>query len=144
MQINYNQIPAYEWNWQFGEGDTRFGIMVRAHNRNHSQETLATLGNEGQWSWCMYAIFPQSHKLYSEVELPEQFDWHGGVTYDHIHDSRFTVVSYDWQKPFSYRKIGCDYQHWGDERFSHMSPSEGVPVEIRLDVKNLFEAISNA
>ena len=147
MDINFNMVPSTEWNWHFGEGDKRFFITVRAHHRNYSPEVLQIMRDEGQWCWCMYAIFPEKHPFFSNKETPLNFDWHGGATYDQIHSQKYTVEKYEWQRPHSYRKVGCDYQHYMDEQFAHMSPADGVPSEIRGDamllVRQINEAISS-
>lgn len=95
-------------------------------------------GIEDTHSWCLYAVISSHHTLFNsacrnEVDYDTDLgnrlynSFHGGCTY------------YNKQKDWV--KIGCDYQHLGDERFMQQ---KDLPSEIVADAKALFEYMEKA
>lgn len=93
----------------------------------------------GEQAWCLYVIIHKGHPLYEKACQNEEDydtylgdkiydDWHGGCTY--------------YNKQATFVKIGCDYQHLGDESI-YMSRSTVLPDVILADAKRLYEYFAN-
>jgi len=89
-------------------------------------------GYLGEHNWCLYVVIGTEHrksrraraaKYDYDTDLGDKIypDWHGGCTY------------YNKQK--TYVKIGCDYNHSGDEYYSHC---DKLPREILEDAEKLY------
>ena len=86
----------------------------------------------GEHCWCLYVLIFNTHPLFEkayknksdyDLDLGDELygAFHGGCTY------------YNKQKDWV--KIGCDYQHLGDERFLEQ---EDLPQEIIADARDLY------
>lgn len=92
------------------------------------------LGIQDEMAWCLYVVIGKGHPLYDEAcknktgydtDLGDKIygSWHGGCTY--------------YKKDTDFVKIGCDYQHLGDEEY-YKNISEEVPEGIAADFNNLY------
>lgn len=91
-----------------------------------------------------FYIFPK-HAMFSRLsKLPEYLyhldtseiyveNMHGGIT--------FSEKAYDRNGNVKYVKIGCDYQHYGDERYMEIGSFEEAG-SIQWDAKNLYEELA--
>lgn len=107
-----------------------FGIQVRCWNLS------------GDWVWNMYALIYDNHPLFEDPERAYNLGFHGGCTYDEkISSEPARGIRYDWQKLRSMLKVGCDYNHYGDEYFNQCSPEDGIPLGILLDAEALYKQL---
>lgn len=92
------------------------------------------VGIPGEMAWCLYVVIGKGHPLYEKAcENKTDYDtdlgdkiygaWHGGCTY--------------YKKDVDFVKIGCDYQHLGDECY-YKNLSEEIPEDIETDFNDLY------
>ena len=109
-----------------------FKVQAKQTVRNY----YGIMPNEN--AWCLYMILYPSHPLFEQAaanttdydtDLGNKIypNWHGGCTYYH--------------KNNDYVKIGCDYQHVGDEEIEH-DFSDGINGIVLYDMRNLYEFFS--
>ena len=136
-------IPLISTSWQYRHKN--FMVEVTHWDRGLQQtgtvrDLLTLLSPEGSNCWCIYAYIFPGHPLMgaisagqvSPVALP--LPWHCGQTYRH--------ETFDAQgKPLCV-KAGADYQHYGDELFSRLTPLDGVPSQIQQDLQDLVNALT--
>ena len=87
---------------------------------------------EAEEHWCLYVIIHSVHPLFKKAEQYENDDYDKG---DEIYPDWHRGCTY-YNKQKSYIKIGCDYQHLGDEYFGHCKE---LPSEIESDAQRLYE-----
>lgn len=129
MNFNFNK-PAYEWNVI---SENNFLIQLRAWR------------SSDEWIWNVYAYIYEGHPLFAEEHrefVKYGLPFHGGCTFDLIGTTQPLMgIKYTWQRESKYIKVGCDYNHYEDERFNSSDPREGVPWRIQEDVKELYEVL---
>lgn len=70
------------------------------------------------FTWNIYAYIYPKHALFTKIEQDKALfcdtglPFHGGIT--------FNVWSYDSNGIVFCKKVGCDYNHCGDEKFINM------------------------
>jgi len=92
---------------------------------------------EKEYCYCLYVIIGKNHRLYEKASKGKEDDyeygdeiypnWHKGCTFYHVNNK--------------YIKIGCDYQHYGDEPFLY-DDSDEVPEKIKQDIIDLYQYFS--
>lgn len=92
---------------------------------------------EKEYCYCLYVIIGSEHPLYAKAskghdndyDLGDEVypDWHRGCTYYYVNNK--------------YVKIGCDYQHYGDEPILY-DDSDEVPDVIKQDIIELYNYFS--
>lgn len=127
MKEAFNLTKIHEWRY-IGDG---FSVLINCHQ----------LGD--RWIWKLYVAITERHSLYGVSEgFTHIMPLHGGCTYDRVISE---VDNQDWdeksRRPYSYRKIGCDYAHFGDDLYENLDPNLGLPFYIENDAKNLYEFI---
>lgn len=65
---------------------------------------------------ALYLILTEEQHEKYKAKL-QDLNWHGGVTYYRKHTQSF--MDTNQFKDESYYKIGCDFQHYGDEHHLH-------------------------
>ena len=87
--------------------------------------------------WCVYVYVYPTHPLFGSIDLNgrmwqnplEDFPLHGGCSFSKVHQQfKGGVVSV---------QIGCDYNHCGDERYSHMA-TKAEASSVFNDAEELF------
>lgn len=118
----------YEW---MHRGST-CGMVVSCH------------GEEGDFTWCVYALVYENHPEFSNPEkLIESLPFHRGCTYDEKYSTApARGIRYDWQKEHSWLKIGCDYHHYGDDYYQSLNPEDGLPQCIINDAQKIFNSLN--
>jgi len=104
-------------------------------NRTIRENPFNSTGKE--YCYCLYVIIGKNHRLYEKASKGEDnaYDygdeiypyWHQGCTFYHVNNK--------------YVKIGCDYQHYGDEQFLYENSDE-VPEKIKQDIIDLYQYFS--
>lgn len=92
---------------------------------------------EKEYCYCLYVIIGENHILYEKASKGKDdaydygdeiyLNWHQGCTFYHVNNKCV--------------KIGCDYQHYGDEQFLYENSDE-VPEQIQQDIINLYQYFS--
>lgn len=126
-ELNFNHL-AYEWT---PVKNKDFTIQVRGWKFGESERDT--------WKWNVYAFIFDTHPMFGKFEWAECLPMHGGVTYDKVITTEPAVKKYDHQATHKVMKYGCDYQHYGDEYFESCDPKDGIPCDIRRDVRELYE-----
>ena len=91
----------------------------------------------GPFNWYLYAYVFKKHPLFDTFDIDQdayqavtdKMPFHGGCTY--------LEPSYRGSK-ISSIKVGCDYQHLDDDRFSHYETLNENP-EIVIDAQELYQ-----
>lgn len=107
-----------------------FNVEIKHTYRNLGVSMYDLLGEH---TWCLYVIIGPKHrksrraranKRDYDTDLGDKIypNWHCGCTY--------------YSKQKTYVKIGCDYNHVGDEYFSHC---DKLPQEILDDAEQLYK-----
>lgn len=139
MEMNFEN-PSHEW---VIVRNKQFSVVVKHWQRKGFSVNLPyELTPENMimiHHWNIYVNVFQGTKLYDDLNIVLGAPFHGGVTYEeHFIQSPAQGVKYDWQKDFSYYKIGCDYAHYCDEEFERYDGKDGIPWEIRADLQELL------
>lgn len=92
---------------------------------------------EKEYCYCLYVIIGENHRLFEKASKGKDDDydygdeiypdWYQGCTFYHVNNK--------------YIKIGCDYQHYGDEPFLY-DDSDEVPEKIKQDIIDLYQYFS--
>lgn len=83
--------------------------------------------------WCVYAVIFDTHPLFSKFR---QYDFDAGDRlYPHFHNG---CTFFSPQK--TYIKVGCDFQHVGDEL---EESSAEMPESVRIQAEKLFEYLGD-
>lgn len=86
---------------------------------------------------CLYVYLYKDHPLFEKIKTEDyckydtSFNWHGGATYGSF--------AYNKDGNILSKKIGCDYQHYGDKYISEEC-MHAVPLN---DFNELFDYISS-
>ncbi len=117
-------MSEWELSLQYFKRGENFTIEVHRHS-----VLMASYG-QGVWRWCVYVYVFPTHPLYDSFDVEEglsgDFDempLHGGCTYFKMFGET--------------KKIGCDYNHAWDERYTHMETMEDASSIFR-DADQLF------
>lgn len=104
-------------------------------NRDVRENPFSKDGKE--YCYCLYVDIGKNHRLYEKASRGKDDaydygdeiypDWHQGCTFYHVNNK--------------YVKIGCDYQHYGDEPFLY-DDSDEVPEKIKQDIIKLYQYFS--
>lgn len=88
-------------------------------------------------NWCLYVTIFNEHPLYEKAQQnTKDYDLDlGNEIYPNFH-----AGCTFYNKQIDYVKIGCDYQHLGDEYFGRCSE---LPNEILADAKELYDWFEN-
>jgi len=124
--MNFENVK-YEWNVVSTDS---FSITIVAwHLKEH------------EWKWNAYVYLSENHELFAEPQTAiDNIPFHGGCSYDqYITMIPSLGIRYSWQKSHTVLKLGCDYNHYGDEYYSGCAPEYGVPFTIQDDVKRIYE-----
>jgi hypothetical protein len=87
--------------------------------------------------WCVYVYVYPDHPLFESIDLNSgvwqdalaNFPLHGGCSFFRVHQKfKGAVTSV---------QIGCDYNHYGDDRYSHMATKAKASSVFR-DAEELF------
>ncbi len=114
-----------------------------APGNGFSVEVQAWISIDG-YIWNLYAHIFETHPIFEDNQAINNLPVHGGVSYDSESVNQpLGGVRYDWQKVSKVKKVGCDYNHLGDDYFTLCDGSEGMPTEIERDAKELFEFLEN-
>lgn len=124
----YKELNNKIW-YRGGDG---FTIEIVCHLRGFD------ITGFGEYTWNVYVYLQNSHSLFHKIlenyheDVSKYISFHGGCTFS------------EWSSSFlkEYKKLGCDYIHFGDERFSFMSTPEEAK-EIFDDADKLFEFFNN-
>ena len=99
--------------------------------------------NGASFIWNVYANIYESHKLFNDIEKALTAPFYGGCTYDKIVTySPAQGIKYDWQKEGKALKIGCDYNHLGDNYFNSCDTEYGIPDQILNDCNELINFLN--
>lgn len=82
--------------------------------------------------WCVYVYVHPDHPLFESIDLNSgmwqdalaNFPLHGGCSFFEVHQKCV--------------QIGCDYNHYGDDRYSHMATKAEASSVFR-DAEELFD-----
>lgn len=116
-----------------------FQVMVKRWSISES----CVNPREGCQIWNVYAYIYPKHRLWDGFEGPDMFQpaannlpLHCGPTFLEYH------IGQDGQDgKVEYLKVGSDYRHLGDERFSHYETREDA-LEVFQDAEELFTYLS--
>jgi hypothetical protein len=94
--------------------------------------------NEGRFVWNVYCYIYPKHPLFIKLDTEDMFNgrienFHGGCTFSKWHrsaDGEITAKQY-----------GCDYNHYQDDRFTHIENPERAYVVFH-DAEALFKELT--
>lgn len=109
-------------------------VVVRRHTviniDNGLPDIYHYLHKKGTNRWCVYVYCYPGHKFFASFSTPglfrkemESIPFHGECTFFEYHYDQGNIVTSV--------QIGADYDHGGDERFTHMSTKEEAEVVFR-------------
>ena len=115
-------------------------MVIVVHWEDAPSKLMAeTMPEQGPNHWTMYVYIYPGHRLFARMEEVESgasygeatdsFPFHGGCTY--------FERSYDSAGNLRHAQVGCDYQHYRDERFSHYHTKEEA-AEVFSDADDLL------
>ena len=94
--------------------------------------------------WNIYANVFEKHPIFDDNQAINNLPFHGGVSYDRESVNQpLGGVRYDFQAVTKVKKVGCDYNHLGDNYFNSLDGSKGIPSDIERDAKELFDFLEN-
>ena len=107
-------------------GGNQFNVEIKHTYRGLDELT-------GSHTWCLYVTIGTEHrksrraranKCDYDTNLGDKIypNWHGGCSY--------------YSKQKTYVRIGCDYNHLGDDYFTHC---DKLPREILDDAEKLYQ-----
>lgn len=96
-------------------------------------------GTDSGHHWCVYAYAYPSHPLFHRFKgedmwqgATDELELHGGCTFCQAYrDADGVPVAW---------KVGCDYQHYGDERYQRLAP-DGTGNLVFRDAGVLFDQL---
>lgn len=94
----------------------------------------------GKFRWCVYAYLYPNHPLFSEIKSGKEYDppicdmpLHGGCSFlDANRNDSGGITSW---------KIGCDYNHLGDDHYTHMETKDDA-MSVFMDAERLITYLS--
>ncbi len=107
-------------------------FSIEIIRRNHIQ-TINPY-DEGIYRWFLYIYIFKKHYLFKKIDINKciykqlelsKIPFHGGFTY-------FEFIKVESNNNHDYFKIGADYQHYRDERFSFDNHSSEVFEDARI------------
>ncbi len=116
-----------------------FMVMVRRH-RSESPEYHQPFASERPHRWCVYAFIYPKHPHFAEIKGDDRYQesicgmpLHCGVSYFKRHwaDKSNTAI-----------QIGCDYNHWDDDRYTRMETKDDAASVFR-DAEGLFKWLAD-
>lgn len=113
---HYIETPSEFMELNFDEGPNRWNVYCFIYPSHPLFKKFKTVGRSGGWPSICYT-----------------FPLHGGVSY-------FCKYTMDNRKVTSY-KVGCDYHHLHDNRFTYMETTEEAK-EVFQDAERLHEWLS--
>ena len=129
MEARIKSLPAYTEKHEWRLRGTGFTAVVSKHE-------VTGVFDEGDHRWCVYAYIYPSHPYFKEFSgtniwqpATEPMPLHGGCTYLYYHrnhDGTITSI-----------QVGCDYNHLGDEYFTHAATKEAAH-QVFKDAESLF------
>ena len=121
-------------NWEHKEEWTKAGENCLVKVLRHEQPIIDGFGGRGGNIWCVYAYIYPEHPLFSRLSStePSGLPLHKGETFFKIHHGEDGVVTSV--------QIGADYNHLGDERFTHMHLKDDA-IEVFADAITLLERL---
>ncbi len=127
-QMNFTN-PAYEWTTRGKD----FNIQIRAWKTSDTEF--------GVWVWNVYALISEKHPLFKTPAATKSLHFHGGCTFDQVVTALpVEGIEYDWQKEYSYIKVGSDYAHYMDN-YEQEDPKNGIPWAVQRDAEELFKEL---
>ena len=98
----------------------------------------------GIFIWNVYAYIFQKHPIFDDNQAINNLPFHGGATYDNESVNQpLGSHSEHRQAVTKVKKVGCDYNHLGDNYFNSLDGSKGIPSDIERDAKELFDFLEN-
>ena len=93
--------------------------------------------------WNVYAHIFEKHPIFEDNQAIYDLPFYG-VSYDSESINQpLGGVRYDWQTVTKVKKVGCDYNHLGDNYLNRLDGSNGIPENIERDAKELFDFLEN-
>jgi deoxyadenosine/deoxycytidine kinase len=128
-QLDFDN-PKYEW---LVYRDTDFSVEIKSW------------GDLDKHHWNVYAYIFDTHRLFNHFDAVYDLHFHGGITYEQlIRHTPAQEIKYEWQKEYTYLKVGSDYSHLYDDWFATQNPANGIPFEIKSDASKLVEELKKA
>lgn len=128
IKIDDKDVQMTEQNKYYLRGTNFIVEIVRTLREGHN-----IMPNEN--AWCLYVIIGEKHSLYRKACMnTSDYDTELG---DKIYPNFHCGCTY-YKKETRQVKIGCDYQHLGDE-YIYQNLSTDIPDEILQDAKDLYK-----
>jgi predicted NBD/HSP70 family sugar kinase len=86
--------------------------------------------SQGNYVWNIYCYIYPKHKLFDTLKEEDIYGgrdlyFHGGSTYCQWHRDR--------EGNLQSKQYGCDYNHWGDEEYTHIKNWRNVPIKRQIE-----------
>lgn len=125
----------------------RISVEFHYASFKHSAVIVKAWADRNQkWNWNVYAVIRDSHTEYDNNELLLNAPLHGGCTYNAIKTEQPFELEYDWQKLYTSKVLGSDYNHIYDNSEYHPSPMTmggDIPHYIERDAEELAAWLEN-
>lgn len=110
-----------------------FTVEVSRHVE-HAHEELSL----GPNSWCVYVYVYPEHPLFESIDLNEGI-WPAVLANFPLHEGcSFFWVHQEFGGKVTSVQIGCDYNHYGDNCYTHMATKAEASSVFR-DAEELFD-----
>lgn len=96
---------------------------------------------EGPNRWCVYAYIYPKHPHFSKFDGPSL--WQDATQVLHLHGGASLVEYPMYEGNVTSVKVGADYHHLHDDRFTHFSTPQDA-YEVFGDADRLFEQLQNS
>lgn len=137
IELKINK-PSNEW---VVFKNNYFSVVVKAWYQSKIGEEAFEVD---PWCWNVYVNIFDTHPLFDNPKQALLLPLHGGVNFYEYITAEPAIQKWDWQKPYKYLKIGCDYAHLHDNYFMYYDPKDGIPGQIQQDCLDLVEILMNS
>ena len=109
------------------------------YGKDFCMEIVHWVKSYGANAWNIYVYLYSDHPTFDKVDLTafypevEEISWHGGCTFMEV------IYNRDGTKKRAI-KLGCDYCHYGDERFEAAINLAEAP-EVLADANRIFQKL---
>lgn len=118
-------MSEWEPKQQWKKRGKDFAVVVSRHEVHRPPELR--LGNEGPHRWCVYAFIYPGHPHFRAFDGDKMWQEAALALPLHCGPSLLTP-HYNASKTLCSIEVGADYNHSGDELFTHMATKEEAGV----------------